>query len=99
MMPYFGHVLPILYYAVVDGMRQSQHTTLGLSLLPDIGLFLIHADHDGGHFGFTDHSVKLGAGRILPCQSHLAASRTIVDHYTRLVHSVYSYNFCLNLND
>lgn len=45
-MPDFGHVIPVVDDTMLDGVGQFQDTFLGLSFFSDIGLLVIHADHD-----------------------------------------------------
>lgn len=49
--PNFLHVIPVGDDAVLDGVFQSEDASLWLRLVTDIGVFLIHADHDLQDFG------------------------------------------------
>lgn len=66
-MPYFYHVLPVLYYTMIDRMTEPQYTSLCLSLLPDIRLLLVHANHDWWHFGLANNCVEFRSGGFLSC--------------------------------
>ena len=50
-MPDFGHVVPIGDDSVFDGVFECQDSFLGLSLLSNIGIFVVHANHDVLIFG------------------------------------------------
>ena len=40
------HVIPVGHDAVLDGILQCEDTSLGLGLVTDIGILLVHANHD-----------------------------------------------------
>jgi hypothetical protein len=45
-MPDFGHVVPVVDDTVLNGIGKLEDTLLGLRLLSDIALFIIHSNHD-----------------------------------------------------
>merc|ERR1719354_903418 len=45
-MPDLLHIVPVGDDSVLNGVLQGEDTSLGLSLVTDIGIFLSHADHD-----------------------------------------------------
>merc|ERR1711941_190559 len=45
-MPDLLHVVPVGDDAVLNGVLQGEDTSLGLSLITDIGVLLTHTDHD-----------------------------------------------------
>ena len=45
-MPDLLHVVPVGDNTVLNGVAESQDTTLGLSLITNVGVFLTHANHD-----------------------------------------------------
>merc|ERR1719412_2964408 len=45
-MPDLLHVIPIGHNTMLDWILKSQHTTLALSLITHITVFLVHPDHD-----------------------------------------------------
>lgn len=47
-MPDLLHVIPVGDDTVLDGVPESKDTTLGLSLITDVGVLLTHTDHDTG---------------------------------------------------
>lgn len=59
--PDFGHVDPVGDNAVLDGVLQFKDSLLGLSLLSDVGIFVVHAHHNvlilgGSHDGWEGGS-------------------------------------------
>lgn len=54
-MPDLLHVVPILNDTMLDGLLDSENSTLLLSLLTDVDLFLIETDHDAWHLGAANH--------------------------------------------
>ena len=64
MMPNLSHVLPISDDAMRNGIFQYQDAFLSFSLVANVGFFLIHADHDGWHFRFTNNGVEFGARSV-----------------------------------
>ena len=45
-MPNLLHVVPVGNNTVLDGVPEGKDTTLGLSLITDVGVLLTHTDHD-----------------------------------------------------
>merc|ERR1712038_1229238 len=45
-MPDLLHVIPVGDDTVLNGVLQGEDTSLGLSLITDIGVLLSHTDHD-----------------------------------------------------
>jgi len=46
--PNLLHVIPVGDNTVLNGVAQSENTTLGLSLITDVGVLLTHTNHDTG---------------------------------------------------
>ena len=42
---YLFHVIPVCYNAVFDGIFESQNTSLALSFVANVGVFLTHTNH------------------------------------------------------
>ena len=42
---YLFHVIPVCYNAVFDGIFESQNTSLALSFVADVRVFLTHTNH------------------------------------------------------
>jgi hypothetical protein len=64
---------------VLNGVLEREDTTLGLSLVSDVGVLLAHADHDTFVAGTSDNGGEDGAGRIITSKASLAHSGTVVD--------------------
>ena len=77
--PNLGHVLPVDNLAVGDGFLEVEDALLGLCLVTYICFLLIHADHNGGHFGFPNDGGESGSGRVLPRESGFAAAGSVID--------------------
>ena len=54
-MPDLLHVVPVRHHTVFNRISQGQDTTLGLSLITDIRVFLTHTDHDTVVTGSTNN--------------------------------------------
>jgi hypothetical protein len=48
-MPDLLHIIPVGNNTVLNGISQSENTTLGLSLITNVGVLLTHTDHDTIH--------------------------------------------------
>merc|ERR1712112_226835 len=48
------HIIPVGDNAVLNGVLQGEDTSLGLSLVADVGVLVAHADHDGDMAGTAD---------------------------------------------
>jgi hypothetical protein len=44
--PDFGHIIPVVYNTVLNGIAELKDSLLGLGFLSDISFFIVHADHD-----------------------------------------------------
>ena len=45
-MPDLLHVIPVGNDTMLDGVLQSQNTSLALRLITDVGVLLVHTNHD-----------------------------------------------------
>lgn len=72
--PDLGHILPVDNLAVGDGLFEVEDALLGLCLIADICFLLIHADHDGGHFGFPNDGGESGTWGVLSREPSFAAA-------------------------
>merc|ERR1712002_21544 len=59
------HVVPVGDDPVLHGVLQGEDTSLGLGLVPDIGVLLSHADHHSLVTGATHDGGEDGAGRVI----------------------------------
>merc|ERR1712121_462054 len=63
-MPDLLHIIPVGDDTVLDGVDQREDTSLGLSLVADVGIFVAHADHDAGVLGPADDGREDGARSV-----------------------------------
>merc|ERR1719374_65749 len=85
-MPDLLHVVPVGHNAVLNGVFQGENTSLGLSLVTDVGILLSHADHDADVTWATDNGREDGAGSVITGEAGLAHSGSIVhDQRSNLV--------------
>jgi hypothetical protein len=70
-MPDLLHVVPVGHDTVLNGVLQGEHTSLGLSLVTDIGVLLVHANHDSRMLGATHNGRKHSAGSIVTSETGL----------------------------
>jgi len=80
MMPNLLHIIPVGDDTVLDGVDQREDTSLGLSLVADVGIFVAHADHDAGVFGPADDGGEDGARSVITGEAGLAHAGAIVDN-------------------
>jgi len=74
------HVVPVGDDSVLNGVLEGQDTTLGLSLITDVGVLLSHADHDTLMTGATNNGGEDGAGSIISSETGLAHSGAVVNN-------------------
>merc|ERR1711887_252621 len=79
-MPDLLHVIPVGDDSVLDGVLQGEDTSLGLSLVTDIGILLSHADHDTLVAGAAHDGGKDSAGGVIPSEASLAHAGAIVNN-------------------
>jgi len=79
-MPNLLHIIPVGDDTVLDGVDQREDTSLGLSLVADVGIFVAHADHDAGVFGPADDGGEDGARSVITGEAGLAHAGAIVDN-------------------
>merc|ERR1712038_1895478 len=79
MMPDLLHVIPVGDDTVFNGVFQGEDTSLGLSLITDIGVLLTHTDHDTLMAGTADDRWKDSSGSIISCKACFAHTRSIVN--------------------
>jgi len=85
-MPDLLHIVPVGHNAVLNGVFQGEDTSLGLSLVTDVGILLSHADHDADVTWATDDGREDGAGSVITGEAGLAHSGSIVhDQRSNLV--------------
>jgi hypothetical protein len=85
MVPDSLHVVPVVNDTVLNGVLQVEDTSLGLSLVTNVGLFVVHADHDAGHLGSADDGGEAASWGIISCNTGFALTWTIVNNNCSLV--------------
>ena len=53
MVPDLLHIIPVNDNVVFDGVLEHQDTTLGLRLIPNVAVHLVHANHDARYLWAT----------------------------------------------
>ena len=76
------HIIPVGDDAVLDGVLQRQHTSLGLSLVAHEVILVLHTDHVHGVLGTTDDGGEDSARSIISSKTGLAHTGTVIDHNT-----------------
>mmetsp|Transcript_62306 Transcript_62306/g.109769 ORF Transcript_62306/g.109769 Transcript_62306/m.109769 type:complete len:430 (-) Transcript_62306:38-1327(-) len=82
------HVVPVGHDAVLNGVLQGQNTSLGLSLITDVGVLLVHAHHDSRVLGSSNDGREHGSGSIITSETGLAHTGTVIHHQSLHVFSV-----------
>jgi len=82
-MPDLLHVIPVRHDTMLDRVLEGKNTTLGLGLVTDVGVLLVHANHDSGVLRASDDGGEDGARSIVTGEASLAHARAIV-YYERL---------------
>ncbi|KAF0726535.1 hypothetical protein Ae201684_015163 [Aphanomyces euteiches] len=94
--PNLFHIVPVGHNTVFNRVLQGQDTTLGLSFITDIGILLVHANHDTRVLGATDNGRKDGTGGIVTGKTGLAHTGTVV--YDKSLNIIVSHgDFALGL--
>merc|ERR1712061_985238 len=70
-MPDLLHVIPVGDDSVLNGVLQSEDTSLGLGLVTDIGILLSHTDHDALVAGTSDDGGEDSAGSVISSEAGL----------------------------
>ena len=63
---------------MLDGVLQGEHTALGLGLVTDVRLLLVHADHDTGVLGATHDGRENSAGGVVTGETGLHHTGTVI---------------------
>merc|ERR1739848_44769 len=74
------HVIPVGDDSVLHGVLQGEDTSLGLSLVTDIGVLLSHTDHHSLVAGATDDGGEDSSGSVISGESSLAHAGAIVNN-------------------
>jgi hypothetical protein len=79
-MPDLLHVIPVGDNTMFNGVLEGQDTSLGLSLISDIGIFLSHTNHDTLMSGSSNDGGENGSRGIVSGKTSLAHTGSIVDN-------------------
>jgi hypothetical protein len=72
--------LPQSERTVLNRVLERQDTALGLRLVADVRILLVHADHDAGVLRPANDGREDGAGRVVARKAGLAHAGAVVDH-------------------
>jgi hypothetical protein len=79
-MPDLLHIVPVGNDTVLDGVLQSQDTTLGLGFITNIRVLLAHTDHDTGVTRTTDDGREDGTRSVISGKSGFDHTGTVVNN-------------------
>merc|ERR1711931_624234 len=79
-MPDFLHIIPVGDDTVFNGVLQGEDTSLGLSLITDIGILLSHTDHDALMSWASNNGWEDSPGGVITSESSLAHAGAIVNN-------------------
>merc|ERR1711870_10314 len=79
-MPDLLHIIPVGDDTVFNGVLQGQDTSLGLSLITDIGILLTHTDHDALMSWASNNGWEDSPGGVITSESSLAHAGAIVNN-------------------
>uniref|UniRef100_A0A2P2MF65 Actin n=1 Tax=Rhizophora mucronata TaxID=61149 RepID=A0A2P2MF65_RHIMU len=86
-MPDLFHVIPVTYNSMLNGVFQSQNTSLGLSLISNICIFLAHSNHHTSMTRSTNNAGENSSWSIISSKSSLRAIKDITSPNT--IHKYY----------
>merc|ERR1712165_611681 len=79
-MPDLLHIIPVGDDTVFNGVLQGEDTSLGLSLITDIGILLSHTDHDALMSWASNNGWEDSPGGVITGESSLAHAGAIVNN-------------------
>jgi hypothetical protein len=65
---------------VLDRVLEGEDTTLGLRFVTDVGVLLVHADHDTGVLGAAHDGGEDSTGSVVAGEASLAHAGAVVDY-------------------
>ena len=74
MVPHLLHILHVDDDAVYDGPGQVENPLFRCDFMPDVYIFLIHANHLAWLFGFANDGGAVAFGRVVSGEAHLYES-------------------------
>merc|ERR1712108_18821 len=72
------HIIPVGDYSMLNWVLEGKDTSLGLSLISNIGILLSHTDHHTLVARTANNGWEDSAGSVISSKSSLAHARTIV---------------------
>merc|ERR1712233_219180 len=79
-MPDLLHIIPVGDDSVLNGVLKGEDTSLGLSLIPNIGILLSHTDHDTLVSWSSNDGWEDSSGSVISGESSLAHAGAIVNN-------------------
>merc|ERR1719296_489701 len=79
-MPDLLHIIPVGDDTVFNGVFQGEDTSLGLSFITNIGIFLSHTDHDTLMTGASNDGGEDGPWGVITGETGLAHAGAIVNN-------------------
>merc|ERR1712114_102953 len=79
-MPDLLHIIPVGDNSVLNGVLQGEDTSLGLSLISNIGILLSHTDHDTLVSWSSNNGWEDSSGSVISGESSLAHAGAIVNN-------------------
>merc|ERR1712088_1195042 len=79
-MPDLLHIIPVGDDTVFNGVLQGEDTSLGLSLITDIGILLTHTDHDTLMAWASNNGGEDSPGGVITSETGLAHAGAIVNN-------------------
>merc|ERR1712238_541479 len=79
-MPDLLHIIPVGDDTVFNGIFQGEDTSLGLSFITNIGIFLSHTNHNTLVAGTSNNGWEYSSGSIISCKSSFAHAGAIVNN-------------------
>merc|ERR1719500_2482138 len=73
------HIIPVGDDSVLNGVFEGEDTSLGLSLISNIGILLSHTDHHTLVAGTSNNGGEDSSGSIISSKSSLAHAGAIVN--------------------
>merc|ERR1712198_78195 len=74
------HVIPVGDDSVLNGVLEGEDTSLGLSLISNIGILLSHTDHDTLVTGTSNNGGEDSSGSVISSKSSLAHAGAIINN-------------------
>ena len=74
------HVVPVRHDAVLDRVLEGEHTTLGLGLVADVGVLLVHANHDTRVLGAPHDGGEDGARGVVAREAGFDHPGAVIAH-------------------